>query len=83
MSRSPRSAHLQMCEDRRQEQLQRAREKDRLKEMQAKLERHPLGKLDSLDMPGWLLMYLMWLWIKTYNYHSLGDEHAVTIYLPS
>lgn len=40
MSRSPRSAHLQMREDRRQEQLQRAREKDRLKEMQAKLERY-------------------------------------------
>lgn len=40
LSRSPRSAHLQMREDRRQEQLQRAREKDRLKEMQAKLERY-------------------------------------------
>ena len=49
MSRSPRSAHLQMREERRQEQLHRAREKDRLKEMQAKLERHPLGKMDSLD----------------------------------
>lgn len=40
MSRSPRSAHLQMREERRQEQLHRAREKDRLKEMQAKLERY-------------------------------------------
>ena len=80
MSRSPRSAHLQMREDRRQEQLQRAREKDRLKEMQAKLERHPLGKLDSLDGSSCGYGSKM---IKTYNYPSLGDEHAVTIYLSS
>ena len=50
MSRSPRSAHLQMREDRRQEQLQRAREKDRLKEMQAKLERH-LGSWAAWIVP--------------------------------
>ena len=46
MSKSPHAAHLQMREDRRFAQLQRAWEKDQLLEMQRKLERWGLGVVE-------------------------------------
>lgn len=52
MSKSPHAAHLQMREDRRFAQLQRAWEKDQLLEMQRKLERWGAGS-------GWAAKYAL------------------------
>lgn len=50
MSKSPHTAHLQMREDRRFAQLQRAWEKDQLLEMQRKLERWGAGVVELQSM---------------------------------